>query len=328
MKIKDALADIKNKKISNIYFLLGEDLFLLDLAQKSILSGLKIDFEELNLFKASVGTSLLSVKDNINSMPFMSERRAVVADYDIFEEDIKLSAKIIKEAPPSTVIIVKKCGKEDKRKEFDKYIISNGCVVNCGHPSEDEAADYIVMFCAKSNLKISKKDARFLYNYTGSDLSKAMNEVKKLVLCCEKVITADDIKKYASISQEYNIFTLHELMLNKKFGQASKLCDEILTNDNFPVGLLSILASNIDLMLIARACRDVKYDDKKIFATMKKTAGAPDFRINKAIAQCGFMSAEKLRKAKKTIADMDFGFKQGLYDFKTDLFAKLMEIYV
>ena len=100
MKIKDALADIKNKKISNIYFLLGEDLFLLDLAQKSILSGLKIDFEELNLFKASVGTSLLSVKDNINSMPFMSERRAVVADYDIFEEDIKLSAKIIKEAPP------------------------------------------------------------------------------------------------------------------------------------------------------------------------------------------------------------------------------------
>ena len=183
------------------------------------------------------------------------------------------------------------------------------------------------MYCAKNSIKITKKDARFLYGYIGGDLNKAISELKKLIISCEKTVTVDDIKKYTCASQEYNIFSIHELLLNKKFSKAKVICDDILANDNFPVGIISILASNIDLMLIARACRDVNYDEKRIFQTIKKTTGAADFRINKAIAQSKSMSADKLRKAKKIIADMDFGFKQGVYDFKTDLFAKLLEIY-
>lgn len=337
MKINEAAEQMK-KGIRPVYLITGAEDFLRSLALHTVLENLHIEMQELNVTRHRQGGGLLA---SLEGLPMMSERRAVIANLaDLDADEAKKLAGYLPGMPAATVLILLKNaegkGQESEKgrgqtkaaKELEAWVQKNGCVIDCNTPRDAEAADYLCGHAAVRGLKLSKPDAQFLCRYTGGGLSRLIRELDKLAAVCGGQITRADIQKYACKSADYNIFALHELMLQKKKTEALGLVSEILEDDPNPVGLISILAGNFELMLIARACADARFRPEQIKKNILDATGAAEFRAERAMEQCRLMNAQSIRTALGKLARLDFDSKQGNVNLKTDLFAVLCGIYV
>jgi|GEM_PF-5351924 len=325
MKIKDTVSELKKGNIRNLYLVAGAEPYLRELAVKSILPYLKIQMEEWNVNTLQDGADIIS---GLESMPMMSDRRAVICDIgDILEDEQKKLAAYLPALPESTVLILTKNSQPDRKKPLEKYLLEKDAVVECSPPNESESADFLCGYAAKNGVKLSRNDAHLFCRYVSGDLSRLVNELAKLIAVAGEEITKKDIEKYAVRSADYNIFKLHDLMLEKKKGEAENLLEAILDEDASPIGLISILSSNFELMLIARACLDAGYSEEKTKKNIMDAAKAAEFRAGKAIAQSRLMMAPDIRLAIKKLSRLDFDSKQGNVILKNDLFAILSMIY-
>jgi DNA polymerase III delta subunit len=325
MKIKDAVSQLKQGRLENLYLIAGNESFLRELAVKSLLPLLQIQEEEWNITTLRDGAGLIG---NLESLPLMSERRAVVCDIsDIPEEELSRLASYLPDMPKSTVLLLTKASAPDKRKPLEKTFLEKGTVVECPEPSESESIDFICAYAAKNGVKFSRNDAHTFYRYVSGDLRHQVNELSKLIAVAGDEITKKDIQKYTVKSADYNIFKLHDLLLEKKWREAEILLGEILDEDASPIGLISILASNFELMLIARACLDAGYGEDKTKKSIMDASKAAEFRARRAIGQSRLMGAQAIRQAIRKLSKLDFDAKQGNVVLKNDFFAILMKLY-
>ncbi len=325
MKIKDAVLQLKQGKIENLYLIAGNEAFLRELAVKSILPLLQIQEEDWNISTLRDGGDLIA---NLESLPLMSERRAVICNVsDIPEEQWNSVASYLPKMPKSTVLLLIKDSKPEKRKPIEKIMIEKGCVIECSDPSDSEIVDFLCAYAAKYETKLARSDAHTFYRYTAGDLSHLVNELSKLIAVAKGEVTKKEIQKYASRSADYNIFKLHDLMLEKRWRDAGSLLGEILDEDATPIGLISILSSNFELMLIARACLDAGYREDKTKKSIMDAAKVAEFRARRAIAQSRLMGAQDIRQTLRKLSALDFDAKQGNVVLKNDLLAILMKIY-
>jgi DNA polymerase-3 subunit delta len=325
MKIKEAVSNIKQGNVKNFYLIAGSEDFLRELALKSILSNLNIQMEELNV---SVIRDSSNIQSNLESLPMMSDLRAVIAYLNEFsEQDIKRMEACLPGMSPSTVLILIKPSAFDKRKSLESFVLKNGAVIDCSEPAESETVDFLCAHAAKSGLKMARNDAHMFFQYVMGDLNHMVKELDKLILVCSDTVTKKDIQKYTVKSSEYNIFQLHDLFLQKNRERAKNLLAEILDEDSNPIGLITILSTNFELMLIARACMDAGYREDMIRKNILDNAKVADFRAKKAIEQCRYMDAPSIRNAIQKIAKIDFDAKQGNVVLKNDPYALLCGIY-
>ncbi len=325
MKIKDAVSELKKGKLKNYYLIAGTEEYLRELAVKSIVNLLDIQMEEWNISTVRDGEELA---EKLEGLPMMSERRAVLCDIrDIQDQAVGKLSSYLPNMPGSTVLILTKAAAPDKRRPLEKIFFEKGTVVECPEPSESETIDFLCGYAAKQGVNLQRKDAHTFYRYVSGDLRHMINELSKLVLTAGKQISKKDIEKYTVRSAEYNIFKLHDLFLKKRGEDARHLLDEILGEDPSPIGLISILASNFELMLIARACLDAGYSEEKTKKNIMDAAKAAEFRARKAIEQSKSMSAPDIRRAVRKLSKLDFDAKQGNVVLKNDLYAIFMNIY-
>lgn len=325
MKIKDAVSELKRDKVKKYYMIAGTEEFLRELALKSILPLFKIQLEEWNISTVRDGEGLIG---NLESLPMMSERRVVICDIgDIPENTASRLAAYLPDMPQSTVLILTKSSAPEKKKPLEKLMMETGAVVECSAPSESESIDFLCAYAAKGGVKFSRSEAHSFYRYVSGDLGYLVSELSKLIAVAEGEITRKDIQKYTVHSADYNIFKLHDLMLEKRWQEADSLLREILDKEASPIGLISILASNFELMLIARACLDAGYREDRTKKSIMEAAKAAEFRAKRAIGQSRLMGAQEIRRAIRKLAKLDFDAKQGNTLLKNDLYAILMNIY-
>ncbi len=334
MKINEAAEQLKKGNIKPVYLLAGAEDYLRSLALAIVLDNLHIEMQELNVTRHMKGNGLLAA---LEGLPMMSECRAVIATLDSLEpEEAKKLPAYLPQMPGSTVLVLLKTGDKEAEKraqgkafkDLEAWVQKNGCVLDCATPKEAETADYLCGHAAKQGLKFSRTDAQYFCRYVSGGLSRLVRELNKLAAVCSGQITRADIQKYASRSADFNVFALHELLLQKKRGEAMDLVAEILEDDPNPVGLVSLLAGNFELMLIARACADARFRPDQIKKNVMEAGGAAEFRAERAIEQSRLMDAQAIRSALARLAKLDFDSKQGNVSLKTDLFAILCGIYV
>lgn len=325
MKIKEAVASIKQGDVKNYYLIAGSEDFLRELALKSILAHLNIQMAELNV---STIHDSANIQSCLECLPMMGDLRAVIANLNEFaEQDIRRMEACLPKMTKSTVLILVKPSAFDKRKTLESFVFKNGAVIDCGEPAESETVDFLCAHAAKHGLKLARSDAHMFIQYVSGDLNHLVGELEKLILVCTDTITRKAIQKYAIKSSEYNIFQLHDLFLQKNHAKAHGLLTEILDEDPNPIGLITILSTNFELMLIARACMDAGYREDMIKKNILDNAKVAEFRAKKAIEQCRHMDAPSIRNAIQKLAKLDFDAKQGNVVLQNDLYAILYGIY-
>ncbi len=331
MKFGDALKVFAEKKIKQYVLFCGEEEYLKTSGLQALLGALDISTPELNISYFEERPDMGAVAAAMETLPFMSERRAIV----IKNTDILSTAcaAAFTEAingvkmPDGCILIICARGKADKRKALYKKIAGEGIVVDCEPFSEAELSAYAVNAAFQSGLILSRDNAQKMAEYCGGDLSTLINELNKLASVCVGNISKEDIAKYVSRSAQYNVFKIHDLLCAGRLADAKVLIDRTLADDPSPMGLISMISGNFKQMLVARACMDAKFAPAKVMSHVMEETGAKEWAAKRAVQNGKSYTAARLRKGIYLLGRMDFMAKQGEVVLKTDLFPLLAEVY-
>ena len=348
MPITDAKtlkAQLNKGKISNLYYIFGQNIPDVEKLTKYIIKAAVGDNEEFALNKLE-GRYLdfSELYDMIQMMPMMSDYNCIlINDYNcekprenmagLKAEDInKKLIDAIKDIPSHTVVIFNVTGFEiavktdyktkktvikDKNKKLADFAEKNGILVECPVKTESEFAKDIAASVSARGSLISLENARELAEMCQYDTLTVRNEVDKLCSYAGKnEITWDILHNLVHRQSDATIFKLADAVaaMNKRL--AYEALDEMMQDKNNRSAVLaSISASFIDMYRTACAKKkgkqvnDVKEDFSYLF----------DFKVKNAFRDSSRMSIRRLRKCISILRDTNMLLNSSRSDEKTIL---------
>lgn len=220
-----------NKKIFHpVYFLWGEEPYYIDKVtnyiEENALNESEKSFNQTILYGKDITVGQLL--DTTTRLPMMSNYQVVILKEAQDLKQIEALETYLEKPVASTLLVLAyKHKKIDKRKAFWKKLLANQQVVAMeSSPLRDyEVKKWIEQYLNQEQIKISPKGSEMLAEYLGTDMSKIVHEVEKLVMVKGKdsTITESDIEKNIGISKEYNIFEFSNALGEKDFLKANKI---------------------------------------------------------------------------------------------------------
>lgn len=312
--------DIKNGKLSPVYFLYGEESFLVksyaERIKNKVLDG---DDSGFNLVEISKNPDLSLLADYIEAVPFFADRKVItINDFNPENTDddyIEELTNILKNIPITAVIVFYLTGisvsmRSAKTKKLLETVKKYGEVCEFKFLTSKEAANVITSKVQKEKRKISPANANYLAEITLCDLNLALMEAQKL--CCYvgegKEITEAIIDKMVEKRLETKVFTLSDAMLGKNRQKAFKILSELFEQRAEPIMILAALASAYSELYLYKSASDSGISFNQVaqdngFTGYKLTFGAKKYN------QARTMEIKTLRKAADIIYDADIKLK-------------------
>ncbi|YCJ94980.1 MAG: DNA polymerase III subunit delta [Candidatus Karelsulcia muelleri] len=271
---KKIITDINNKKFKNLYFLMGEERFLIENLTKSI----ELFFKK----KEKIKTKILYGYDlDLKKLFFVTKQiyinfsneynLIIVKEAQFLSEKIEnIYYNILKNNYKKTILIICYNNKVlDKRKKLYKYIKKNGIIFNCVKLKTNEIFHFFQNEIEEKGYIITHNAMKLLIKFLGENFYSINNEINKLFILMEKNKILDEkiLKKYVMKTT----LKVESYIIEKNFLKAYKA---IL---NCPISLILKNLYNFFLKIMKFHClifTNVKFKnfEKKIFnfTTLKK----------------------------------------------------------
>ena len=287
---EQVLKDIRQKRISPLYFIHGDEPYYVDLVaetlEKHVVPVAEKSFNQFVVFgkEATVGTIL----NNARRFPFMAERQLVlvreaqqIADLEQKDKTTLLEDYAL-QAPPSTVLAICYQGNFDARKSILKSFDKQGIVVHCKKMYDNKLPDWVGEYTRSQGTKISIKAIQMLVENIGNDLKRLTSEIDKILinLTANEEITAQVVEKYVGISKEYNIFELQKALTQRDVVKANQIATYLAANtkENPMPQMLIILYNFFSKILL------VHRTENKSDANLASVLGINPFFVKEYIA--------------------------------------------
>ncbi len=258
LKYADLIRSLKQGNIFSLYLFYGEEEFLiqeaLDLIIKKVVEPGARDFN-FNSFYCR-DTPVSEIVDLCQTLPFMSEKRLVIArDFDALKAaDLEELAPYLGDPSPSTcLVMISTQGKYDK-KSVTSAVEAKGAVTRFYPLLDHEIVAWIEGWVKARGLSIQRDAAHYLWQIIGNDLQKIANELEKAVISVKekKTITYAEVKSVAGDFREYTSFDLAAALGSKDRERAFLILSRLLQEGEAPVGLLGSIAWNFRRLLQAK----------------------------------------------------------------------------
>jgi DNA polymerase-3 subunit delta len=235
MTFEQILHDLKNKKYLPVYLLTGEEPFFIDelcrYFEEELVPDEEKDFNQNVIYgkDADAGT----VMDYAKQFPVMAERQVVIVKE---AQDMKNPEELQPyiEYPSMTTVLVLcfKYKKLDKRKLFVKAIEKKGIVFESQKIYENKIPDWIRAQVKAKGYEIQPKAALMLTECLGSDLTRIVNEINKLLINIPSGTEIDDtlVAKYVGVHKDYNVFELQKALGNREVFRANQIVAYFASN--------------------------------------------------------------------------------------------------
>lgn len=249
MTYEQIITDIRNRKFSPIYLLMGEEPYFIDqisdLLQETVLD------ESQKAFNLSI----LYGKDVEGAQIDNAARRFPMgADYNlIIVKEAQMVQKIDNlqyfAANPLRSTILVLCHKYDlldKRKKLYKSIDQNGVVLATKKIYEDQIPKWIESYLKRKGFHIEPSAAMILTDYMGNDLSRIAGEIDKLIITLpqgQQKITPAHIEENSGISKDFNSFELVKALSRKNILKANRIINYL--GENQKTNHISVTISTI-----------------------------------------------------------------------------------
>ncbi|MFW5892365.1 MAG: DNA polymerase III subunit delta [Bacteroidota bacterium] len=260
---EEVFRNIKNKKYHPVYLLMGEEPFYIDVISKYIEDTILNEEEKEFNFSVLYGreTDAITVVSTAKRFPMLSEYQVVIVKEAQNMKDIEKLESYIKNPLDSTILVI--CYKYksfDKRKTFVKAVMQKGVVMESKKVYDNRMPGWIQEYLKRHGYKIDPRSAQLLADHLGNDLSKVVNELKKLFISLPKgsTITTDIIEKNIGISKDFNVFELQDALTTKNSLKAFQIVKYFSENPktNPLVVTLSVLNSFFTKILIYHSISD------------------------------------------------------------------------
>lgn len=240
------IADIKNRKLKPIYFLMGDEPYYIDLIadciDKTVLTEDEKGFNQVVLYGRD--TTVEDVVANAKRYPMMAEYQVVIVKeaQELSRNIDKLEAYAENPQPTTVLVFCYKYKTIDKRKKVTKNIEKNGVLFESKKLYENQVGNWITQALIASGYKIEPKASAMLVEFLGTDLSKISNELDKLKIILPQgtLINAEHIEKNIGISKDYNVFEFRSALGEKNILKANRIAQYFAQNpkDN-PITLIT-----------------------------------------------------------------------------------------
>lgn len=277
-----AKKQIKDKKINNIYILIGEDENLKNdiiLTLKSVLSR-KNSLEEQKF--SGLETPLDKIILAVRSNSFFGENNLIVI-YNSESLQLKflqeIKSFILNPILENYLVFVFANSKLPKQKE--QYLTSQDLLrlkskfvntIICSFSSEIELRTYIKEECKKQGKEIAESALHTLTTYSKNTLLIS-NEIEKVITFIgeKNIIDNNDLELIIIPTLEDNVFNLVRNIFEEKKQDVFKLISDLLANKIEPLNLLNVLIWQIRLVWQAKFLLEEGYlsPSKNIFQDIK-----------------------------------------------------------
>lgn len=314
--------EIKKGQLKSVYAIVGTEGVLIEEVTRSLTETIKNEQkDDMNIMHFDLNeTSIDDIVFEAESFPFFGEKKLIfVHSSHIFSgkkntSTIKHTSALLENylqdpSDFSILVFIAPYDKLDKRKKITKALLQASEVVDVMPASEKETEEYLKTYCRKTGYTMSKESFDRLLQLTDRNLSKARNELDKLMVyhIKDKVITTESINRLVSKSLEQNIFELNERVLKKNVKQSLELYQDLLNQKEDPIKILALMIGQFRLLLQVKILRRKGYQQSDIATILK----IHPYRVKLALQTEKRFKQDILSQAHRFLITADYEIKSG-----------------
>ncbi|MFA7074996.1 MAG: DNA polymerase III subunit delta [Endomicrobiaceae bacterium] len=324
---------ISGKKTAPVYFLGGEETFLIDDCLNRIEK--KINTDDLNreVFQ-SVDCSGEDIANAVETLPFLTDKRVVIvkmanklknADYE------KVSFLIEKPVASSCLVLLfpeKLKNSSSKRKDLLNLCLnSENCIsVDCKKMYEKDLKIFIQEEFKSRNKTVTFDIVQQMIDESGMNLLNLSNEIEKICVYLgenKQKVSVDDFVKISGFTKEINVFMLTNAIEEKNLRYALFILEKMLQSGEKSIEMLSSIATAIRRLLSAKSLIEEKNYTPEQATEYIKIPPYFDFRA-KYIRNLSKYKLKHLKLCLNELLKTDIAIKTG----KTDDFSALENLII
>ena len=310
MDFRQLQMKVDKNQIDNIYFLYGDEPFLIDksieLIKACVLTEGLLDFNSDSFYAGEKSVS--AIKDIIETLPVMSPKRLVILKqaHLLKEQDWNTLLPIL-ENPVDTTTLVFSAEKMDKRKKVSKIIEKNGTLVELKRPYDNKLLPWITYLATELNLQIEADALRLIHHLVGSNLYEIHNELKKLKSFNKQdvKITSEVVLSVVSKSRVLSVFDLtNAIGRNDKISALTCLAN-LLDHGHSEIGSVQLIARHIRILAQVKEGVTLGMNQSQIASKV----GVPQFFLKDYLMQSRQWSQKKIERTIQALYDTDKALK-------------------
>ncbi len=312
------------KKLAPVYFLAGEETFLLEDSLKRIEKAVNTDDLNREVFQAteSSGSDILN---SIETLPFLTDKRIVVLKManKLKNDDFKIITKIIENPVDTTCFILmfpeKVKNSTSKRKDLIALCEkSDSCYcVDCKKMYEKDVKAFIQDEFNGRGKTIEPEVVQQIVNDTGFDLQNVSNEIEKISLYLgkdKKNVTVEDFIKISGFTKEINVFMLANAIEEKNLNYSLFIVEQMLKTGESAIGLLSTISGAVRKMVTAKSLMEEKNYTSQDALNYVRVYSYFQYKYASNLAKYTLLH---LKRCLKEILKTDIALKTGKTDDKS-----------
>ena len=246
--LDDILSDLKKKIYRPVYFLSGEEPYYIDLIsdfiEENLLGPEEKEFNLTVLYGRD--TDVEGIVGNCKRFPMMANYSVVIIKEAQDVKNIEGLENYIANPVDSTILVVcYKYSKVDKRKTFAKILDKKAVFFESPKTYDNQVQAWITNYLKSKGYSIGQKASFLMAEHLGTDLSKIVNEVSKIIINIPAgaEITPEHVELNIGISKDFNVFELQKALGSKNVFKANQIIRYFAQNekDNPMVKTLPIL---------------------------------------------------------------------------------------
>lgn len=304
---------ISTKKFSKAYLFYGAEKYLIEKYINEIIDALGLKDDIMNLVYIDGKEKTVEfVVDSFQTLPFFSDHRVVIVKNSEYfvkgRKDTDTFIEGIKNLPSSTILIFQE-NKIEKNlktyKEFEK--ICNICPFE--KADENTLQNFVREYIKNYNVEIDNNTINFFLQCVSWDMKLIELELKKLIgfIGDKGKIEKEDINNMCSKTLDYKVFSLINVMAEKKPLNAVDTFNKLVESKESPIMVLSLIGRHMKILFQVK----VLLGEGKVVNDMSKTLGLPTFAIKDYIKQSKNFTSKELYNSLEECLKVDVGIKRG-----------------
>lgn len=235
MTHQEILKSLKAKQYKPVYFLHGAESYYIDLISKyiedNVLSEGEKSFNQMVFYGKD--SDAKSIIDSASRYPMMAPFQVLILKEAQEMKGLQDLQLYIEKAVPTTILVIcHKHKKLDARTRLAKSLKSHAVMYESKKLYDNQVPDWITTFLKSKKMTISPNAAQLIAEYLGTNLSKIVNELDKLVinLPAGTAVNEKHIQDNIGISKDFNVFELQKALGARNVVKANRIVNYFISN--------------------------------------------------------------------------------------------------
>ncbi|MCI3923201.1 DNA polymerase III subunit delta [Paenibacillus sp. TRM 82003] len=325
MDYKQAAREWSQGTIRPVYILHGAETYVMgEWIELLVQTAVNPDTRDFALSKYDLTeTPLETVIEDAETLPFLSERKVVVASGAFFltggRDPSKVEHRVealqtyaASPAEHAVLVLTVPADKLDERKKLVKALKASAIVLPFPLLGPAELQQWVKKKASGWGTTIEDEAVEELLTCVGGSCAKLASEIEKLSLYAGKgeTIRKEMVSTLAVRTSEQNVFLLVEEIAKLRPERAMTIFHDLLREKEEPIKLLVLIARQFRMMLGAKELAKQGFSQAQIASQL----GAHPFAIKMAAEQAKRFRSETLERLMKELADLDYAMKTGGID--------------